>query len=81
MHEVLVKRLGGLRLPRKSVVRFTDRPNMTLGVYRGRKTTIQQQQPPKLSVLQYQGGQRSSQLCNNHDKFSKTSVARTALAP
>ena len=36
-------RLGGLSLPRKSVVRLTDRPDMTLDVYRGRKTTIQQQ--------------------------------------
>ena len=43
MHKVLVNRLGGLSLPRKSVVRLTDRPDMTLGVYRGRKTTIQQQ--------------------------------------
>ena len=42
MHEVLVNRLGGLGLPRKSVVRLTDRPDMTLDVYRGRKTTIQQ---------------------------------------
>ena len=44
MHEVLVNRLGGLSLPRKSVVRLTDRPDMTLDVYRGRKTTIQQNQ-------------------------------------
>ena len=43
MHEVLANRLGGLSLPRKSVVRLTDRPDMTLDVYRGRKTTIQQQ--------------------------------------
>ena len=43
MHEVLVNRLGGLSLPRKSVVRLNDRPDMTLDVYRGRKTTIQQQ--------------------------------------
>ena len=43
MHEVLVNRLGGLSLPRKTVVRLTDRPDMTLDVYRGRKTTIQQQ--------------------------------------
>ena len=33
MHEVLVNRLGGLSLPRKSVVRLTDRPDMTLDVY------------------------------------------------
>ena len=44
MHEVLVNRLGGLSLPRKTAVRLTDRPDMTLDVYRGRKTTIQQQQ-------------------------------------
>ena len=41
MHEVLVNRLGDLSLPRKSVVRLTDRPDMTLDVYCGRKTTIQ----------------------------------------
>ena len=43
VHEVLVYRLGGLSLPRKSVVRLTDRPDMTIDVYRGRKTTMQQQ--------------------------------------
>ena len=44
VHEVLFNRLGGLSLPRKSVVRLTDRPDMTIDVYRGRKTTTQQQQ-------------------------------------
>ena len=44
MHEVLVNRLEGLSLSRKSVVRLTDRPDMTLDVYRGRKATTQQQQ-------------------------------------
>ena len=43
MHEVLVNRLGGLSLPKKSMVRITDRPDMTLDVYRRRKTTLQQQ--------------------------------------
>ena len=41
MHEVLDNRLGGITLSRKSVVRLTDRPDMTLDVYRGRKTTTQ----------------------------------------
>ena len=41
VHEVLVNRLGGLSLPRKSVVRLTDRPDMTFDINRGRKTTIQ----------------------------------------
>ena len=44
VHEVLVNRLGSISLPRKSVVRLTDRPGMTLDVYRGRKPTSQQQQ-------------------------------------
>ena len=39
-HKVLVNHLGGLSLPRKSVVRITDRPDRTSDVYRGRKTTI-----------------------------------------
>ena len=47
VHEVLVNSLGGLSLPRKSVVRLTDRPDMTLDVYRGCKTTMQQQQQPR----------------------------------
>ena len=42
MHEVLVNRLGGQSLPKKNVVRLTDRPDMTLDVYRGRKITTQQ---------------------------------------
>ena len=45
MHEVLINRLGGLSLPRKSVVGLTGRPDMTLDAYRGRiLTTTQQQQ-------------------------------------
>ena len=55
MHEVLVNRLGGLSLPRKSVVRLTDRPDMTLDVYCGRKTTIKQQQQ-QLYNLKYEIG-------------------------
>ena len=54
MHEVLINSLGGLSLPRKSVVRLTDRPDMTLDVYRGCKTTTQQQQTCK------NGGERGS---------------------
>ena len=56
MHEVLVNRLGGLSLPRKSVVRLTDRPDMTLDVYRGRKTTNQQKPSSvaHISVTAYQ---------------------------
>ena len=44
MQEVPINRLGGLSLPRKSMVMLTDRPDMTLDVYRGCKTTTQQQQ-------------------------------------
>ena len=50
VHEVLVNRLGGLSLPRKSVVRLTDRPDMISNVYRGRRTTLQQQQQQLIHV-------------------------------
>ena len=43
VQEVLVNRLGGLSLSRKSVIRLTDCPAMTLDVYCGGKTTQQQQ--------------------------------------
>ena len=39
VHEVLVDHLGGLSLPRKSVIRLTVHLYMTLDVYRGCKTT------------------------------------------
>ena len=39
-------------MPRKRVVRLTDRPDMTLvDVYRGRKTTMQQQQQPTFAAF------------------------------
>ena len=37
VHLILVNRLEGLSLPRNSVVGLTDRPDMTIAVYRGRK--------------------------------------------
>ena len=43
LRKALVNCLGGLSLSRKSVVSLTDRPDMTLDVYHGRKTTSQQQ--------------------------------------
>ena len=49
MHEVLINLSGGLNLPRNIVVRLIDRPDMTLDVYRGRKTTTQQQRQHRLS--------------------------------
>ena len=59
MHEVLVNRFGGLSLPRKSVIMLTDRPDMTLDIYRGRKTTMQQQQQPTTD-RNYSGEQKVS---------------------
>ena len=50
MHEVLVNRLGGLSLPRKSVVRLTDRPDMTLDVYRGGKNNNTIQSTPSVII-------------------------------
>ena len=53
MHEVLVNRLGGLSLPRKSAVRLTDRPNMSLEVYRGRKNNNTTTTTTQQHFLQY----------------------------
>ena len=67
MHEVLVNRLGGLSLPRKSVVRLSDRPDMTLDVYRGRKTTTQQQRSLSVCLLgSYNCNADSNVLILNH---------------
>ena len=50
VHEVVVNNhFGGLSLPRKSVVRLTDCPDMTAAVYRGRKRTTQHPQYPLIS--------------------------------
>ena len=57
MHEVLVNRFGDLR---KSVVMLTDRPDMTLDVYRGRKTTTQQRQ---LKVSSARSSPSSESIC------------------
>ena len=55
MQEVLVNRLGDLSLPRKTVVRLTDRPDMTIAVYRGRKnnTTITTTTAQKADLLEH----------------------------
>ena len=63
VHEVLVNRLGGLSLPMKSVVRLTDRPDMTLDVYRARKTAMQQMEQLRLSV-QPHDKKRNTFFCN-----------------
>ena len=71
MHEVLVNRLGGLSLPRKSVVRLTDRPDMTLDVYRGRKTTIQH------TTIISQTGAEKTQTSNVHTGKIKSACKTT----
>ena len=69
MHEVLVNRLGGLSLPRKSVVRLTDRPDMTLDAYRGRKTTIQYNNNKQINML----------LCNCSSEGQKAKQAKAEV--
>ena len=76
MHEVLVNRLGGLSLPRKSVVRLTDRPDMTLDVYRGRKTTIQQQ--PNMILLTYTCKKVQQHFCTYHVLIKNSYVISNA---
>ena len=60
------------------MVRLTDRPDMTLDVYRGRKTTIQQQQPQG-TVLPYFFGYKTEFFSfqtnpENLDPSSKTDL-------
>ena len=80
MHEVLVNRLGGLSLPRKSVVRLTDRPDMTLDVYRGRKTIIQQQQQQVIpsAMLGWTGNDRICSFTNGTGVYTKKTVRARA---
>ena len=73
MHEVLVQRLGGLSLPRKKRCKLTDRPDMTISVYRGRKT-ITQQHNRVLEYMRPSGIVRKiimsnySKICNSYGK-------------
>ena len=46
----LTDRFGGLSLPRKSVVRLTDRPDKTLDVYRGNNTITTLKEPSKIAA-------------------------------
>ena len=73
MHEVLVNRLGGLSLPRKSVVRLTGRPDMTLDVYRGRKKTIQYWALGMETFLRTRKSQETMWLVREHWKEFKKS--------
>ena len=75
MHEVLVNRLGGLSLPRKSVVRLTDRPDMTLDVYSGRKTTMQQQQPLVITAVFVSPAKQKRDICIAFPAAALSSVA------
>ena len=70
MHEVLVNRLGGLSLPRKSVFRLTDRLDMTLDVYRGRKTTTQQHTTLTFNLTKPKNIRQN--LCLQNEEINKT---------
>ena len=76
MHEVLVNRLGGLSLARKSVVRLTDRPNMNLDVYRGPKTTMQQQQQQQIYGSWYRYLLQQLECINGKLKINLFSIVR-----
>ena len=81
MHEVLVNRLGGLSLPRKSVVRLTDRPDMTLDVYRGHKTTIQ---PTNQFTINVESGfacalKAMSIMCRSQNPRENTNTGKNNL--
>ena len=72
MHEVLVNRLGGPSLSRKSVVRLTDCLDMTLDVYRGRKTTIQQQYVRTVTRDGFNEASQCTYLFRNIENYFKS---------
>ena len=83
MHEVLVNRLGGLSLPRKSVVRLTDRPDMTLDVYRGRKTTMQQYRGKLEPNIQFEESQLTADMkhCIKSSRCNSTVILVRVVLP
>ena len=58
------------------MVRFTDRPDMTLDVYRGRKTTIQQQYNNDMYVKRFTYHIHQDKSCriSNLSSYIKTSI-------
>ena len=54
------------------MVRLTDRPDMTLDVYRGRKTTMQQQQ----QICQHTVELQWLEHLWNHENMFETGVVR-----
>ena len=77
----LVNRLGGLSLPRKSVVRLSDRPDMALDVYRERKTTTQQLQmlfvTLKLLVIMYRNTEWEYSELSDQINLSNVTMSNT----
>ena len=71
MHEVLVNHLGGLSLPRKSVVRLTDSPNRTLDVYHGLKTGLPWSGKNILKMKFFPGQGKVREFCGWPGKFRK----------
>ena len=64
VHGVPVNRLGGLSLSRETVGRLIDRPDMTIDVYRGRKTTTQQHIPhPRQRSTKRQSNKHTLKQC------------------
>ena len=53
VHLVLVNHLG-LSLPRNSVIRSADHPNVTIAIYCGRKETTQQQKSTGANPFLYE---------------------------
>ena len=65
VQEVLVNGLGGLSLPRKSVVRLTDCPDMTLDVYNNTTTTTTTFCFSKINDIR----QCEQKILNKYNKF------------
>ena len=75
MHEVLVNRLGGLSLPRKSLARLTDRPDMTLDVTVDVKQQYNQYNPAVGWTMRNLPGNRANNIYSpGSDKLAKVQL-------
>ena len=62
MHLVLINHFGGLSLPRNSVVRLSDPPDMTIAVYHGHKATKENSSHSEANRLIYSTESKTQHL-------------------
>ena len=86
VHEVLVNHLGGLSLPRKRVIRLTDRPDMIIDVCHGHRNnntttaTLLMMANIHMTIVQVEAG-RAKMLKDMKKKMALTKMATESNWP